>query len=344
MERGGYIRLHRKIKDCKVLQEPGKVFSKYEAWIDLCLDEAQGVDRNGLKRGEFEASHRHLARKWNWSKSKVERFMADLQSDPDPMIMRVGQSAGHFAGQSAGHFIICKYERYNPTRDSERDTSRDSERDNLNKDLNKEKERQKDTRQAGPPDPRVLFEIFQSANKKLPQVKELTPDRRKKCLTRINQAVRSGCLEQYLKDFKSAVEKAQLVPFLCGEGERRWRANFDWFVENHTNMYGVIEGKYGEPGDAPKSAQKTDTVGLFDSQENPVVTCKRCEDSGRIIALFVAPNGHPGKLETLAPWSEFRETVFSQYEGKELRLYRCSCGKGEEFLNLEPWQEGSLGI
>jgi hypothetical protein len=33
-------------------------------------------------------------------------------------------------------------------------------------------------------------------------------------------------------------------PILRGEGSRGWRANFDWFVANHVNVYAVLEGKY----------------------------------------------------------------------------------------------------
>ena len=92
--------------------------------------------------------------------------------------------------------------------------------------------------------PKILIEIYQQHNQSLPEVKALTSERLKKCRSRINQAVRDGCLEQYLEDFTAAVKKAQQTPFLRGEGARGWRAGFDWFVANHVNVYGVLEGKY----------------------------------------------------------------------------------------------------
>ena len=94
------------------------------------------------------------------------------------------------------------------------------------------------------PGPGILFDIYDQENKQLPQVKARSQDRLAKCRSRINQAVSSGCLEQYLTDFRAAVSKAQSTPFLCGDNERGWRANFDWFVANQTNPYRVIEGKY----------------------------------------------------------------------------------------------------
>jgi hypothetical protein len=95
--------------------------------------------------------------------------------------------------------------------------------------------------------PKILPELFQQHNQTLPEVKALTSERLKKCRSRINQAVRDGCLEQYLADFTAAVKKAQQMPFLRGEGARGWRASFDWFVANQVNVYSVLEGKYDGP-------------------------------------------------------------------------------------------------
>jgi hypothetical protein len=131
----GYIKLWRKVAENPVLHERGKVFSKFEAWLYLCLH-ARGTASAGLQRGEFQYSLRFLSRAWVWGKGKVERFMADLASGEDPMIMRVGQQTGQQTGQFEGRFIICKYNIYNPTRDSKRDTLRDSKRDKCNEGFN----------------------------------------------------------------------------------------------------------------------------------------------------------------------------------------------------------------
>jgi len=123
------------------------------------------------------------------------------------------------------------------------------------------------------PGPEILFDIYDQENKQLPQVKARSHDRMAKCRTRINQAVSDGCLEAYLRDFRAAVEKAQSTPFLCGDNDRGWRASFDWLVENHTNVYKVLEGRYdsvrhggpnggdkavNQPGRNPRSGPKYD--------------------------------------------------------------------------------------
>lgn len=248
----GYTRLYRKIWKNAILAEKNKTFSRFEAWLYLVNVQAQGTDRPGIKRGEFEVSIRYLARAWNWSKTKVERFLADLQAGETPMIMRLGHESGHFAG----HFTICEYETYNPTRDTNRDTLRDK----LNKRLNK---RLKEDSPAEPdPTPSALFDIFDQENQNLPKLIARSQDRLAKCRTRINQAVKSGCLEAYIADFRKAVQKAQTTPFLCGTNPRGWRANFDWFVENQTNPYKVLEGKYDGAGSAPPSGNgHKDTIG-----------------------------------------------------------------------------------
>jgi hypothetical protein len=162
----------------------------------------------------------------------------------------LGHLTGHIAGHQEGHFIVRNYETYNPTRATERAGNRATSRANIKEVIKeglKEVEK-KDTHMPSgdgvPVSPKMLVDIFRQNNQSLPEVKALTSERLKKCRSRINQAVRDGCLAQYLEDFKEAVKKAQQTPFLRGEGSRGWRASFDWFIANHLNIYAVLEGKY----------------------------------------------------------------------------------------------------
>jgi hypothetical protein len=86
--------------------------------------------------------------------------------------------------------------------------------------------------------PQTFVAVFQQHNQALPGVKALTAERLCKCRSRINQAVRDGCLEQYLAKFSAAVKKAQPTTLLRGEGARGWRASFDWFVTNRLTAHG----------------------------------------------------------------------------------------------------------
>jgi len=278
----GYTCLWRKIWSNAVLAEPGKRFSRLEAWLYITNVLAAGMDDQaaGLKRGEFVASVRLLAECFNWSIGAVHRFLETLLQNS--MIMRVEHLAEHPAEQEAGHFSVCNYEIYNPPRYTERNTQR-----NTNKEVLKEN-KIKDTPAPGSaavpaacglesaagtaalPDacvsPKILLEMYQQHNQTLPEVKALTVERLRKCRSRINQAVRDGCLEQYLSDFVAAVKKAQSTPFLRGEGARGWRASFDWFVANQLNVYAVLEGKYDGPSAGPNNGGGNDNASFDGSR------------------------------------------------------------------------------
>ncbi len=249
----GYTFLWRKTWANPVLQEKGKRFSRLEAWLYLTNVLATGVDDpdTGLQRGEFSASVRRMAKIWNWSPTAVFRFLRLLEENR--MISRLKHQAEHLAEHEAERFIICSYSTYNPERNSKRNSERNAQRntykEGIKEGINKVIKDTHVPAGAGVSvSPKTLLEIYQQQNQSLPEVKALTAERLKKCRSRIDQAVRDGCLEQYLADFSAAVKKAQQTPFLRGEGARGWRASFDWFVANHVNVYAVLEGKYdGQP-------------------------------------------------------------------------------------------------
>ncbi len=253
----GYTCLWRKIWSNAVLTEPGRRFSRLDAWLYITNVLAAGKDDQaaGLKRGEFTASIRKCAECFNWSIGAVQRFLELLLENS--MIMRVVREPIHSAIQEAGHFIVCNYETYNPSRNAERYTERYAERYTFKEVLKESINKTKDTREPASAgacvSPKILPELYQQHNQSLPEVKALTSERLKKCRSRINQAVSDGCLEQYLTDFAAAVKKAQQTPFLRGEGTRGWRASFDWFVANHVNIYAVLEGKYDGPAAGPNN-------------------------------------------------------------------------------------------
>ena len=124
----GYTLIWRKIWANPLLVEPGKKFSRLEAWLYIVNVLAAGMDNeeNGLSRGEFASSSRYLASKWNWPRTTVQRFFKELESAG--MITRINTDLGHPAGQSAGrqegHFVVQNYETYNPARATERAGSR----------------------------------------------------------------------------------------------------------------------------------------------------------------------------------------------------------------------------
>ena len=179
----GYTLLWRRIWANPLLCEQGKEFSRLEAWLYLTNALAAGMDdvESGLKRGEFGASSRYLARKWNWPRTTVQRFFKELEAagmisrveDPAKDRNRINTSSGHSAGRLTGHqenhFIVRNYETYNPLRATQRDTDRAASRAKI-KEVVKEgfKEVEKDTHM--PADagarvsPKILIEIYRQNN------------------------------------------------------------------------------------------------------------------------------------------------------------------------------------
>jgi hypothetical protein len=92
-----------------------------------------------------------------------------------------------------------------------------------------------------------LLEIYERERGNLPAAQALTPERRRQCALRVRAGLRS-------EEFGAAVHRAAATPFLAGEGARGWRASFDWFIANDTNVLKVIEGVY-EPAEQRANAR-----------------------------------------------------------------------------------------
>ena len=207
--------------------------------MDMFLNLALGIDKGHLKRGQFEASLSDLAERWKWNKMKVHRFLTKLSKNEISWVLP-GSLRGSLHLPST--ITIKKYNELNPLSLPEVlpevvPGSLPSER----------KEKGNEREMKGKEDlcvPKTLLGIFEEENQRLPEVKIFSSGRESKCRSRINRAKQDGRLEQYLEDFRQAVKKAQLVPFLRGEGSDGWRASFDWFIANEENVYKVLEGRY----------------------------------------------------------------------------------------------------
>ena len=85
MDSRGYIKLHRQIQTSKIWDSDP--FSRGQAWVDMLLSAAfaprsvriRGI-RVDLQRGQLALSEVEYARRWKWSRGKVRRFLAELES------------------------------------------------------------------------------------------------------------------------------------------------------------------------------------------------------------------------------------------------------------------------
>ncbi len=232
----GYIKLWRKITEKP--DWPGNLrrsFTDFEARVDVYMNLARGKPEGHLGRGEFEASVRFLARRWRWGSTKVHRWKQGMIAEGE--LKRVEHQTEH----QTEHLKVCHYNVYNPMVEHKVEHKVEQSKRRIN-----EREKESPNGDSCRVRAEVLLDLYRKHNRILPQVKAFGSDRWRKCQSRINRAQQQGRLEPYLKDFAEAVKKAQQVPFLRGEGRQGWRASFDWFVANDSNVCRILEGTYDQ--------------------------------------------------------------------------------------------------
>ena len=110
----------------------------------------------------------------------------------------------------------------------------------------------------------------------LPRVREFTESRRRKIKTRIAQGVS-------LEAFAAVVKRCAATPFLIGNNDRGWQADFDWLIENDTNIARVMEGKYDNGGHSSGTTKGARTIAAARSAM-AAVAHRAASDAGSIPA------------------------------------------------------------
>lgn len=136
----GFVLLWRHVWDDPELKEKGRPFSKREAWIYLFSNLANGIDRNGIPRGQFEVSERYLSKAWLWSKTKVHLFLQVLEKNEKiKRVLRNEISQDHQKDHLTDRFIICNYETYQNIETTFKTTKKTKSKEGLKESI-KEKE------------------------------------------------------------------------------------------------------------------------------------------------------------------------------------------------------------
>jgi hypothetical protein len=106
--------------------------------------------------------------------------------------------------------------------------------------------------------PESMLGIWQEERGPLAELRALSPERVARCRERISHASLKGkSIAQFLADFREAVARAAVTPFLRGEGPTGWCANFDWLVADDTNYLKVLEGRYDAGSGSSSNAKAT---------------------------------------------------------------------------------------
>ena len=88
----------------------------------------------------------------------------------------------------------------------------------------------------------------------LPKVAKLTPKRRTHTRARLRETGRD------LDWWRAYFRRILAAPFLVGENDRGWKADFDWATGNEDNVTKVLEGRYDGRKAAPGRAAAPDRV------------------------------------------------------------------------------------
>jgi len=113
----GWIKIHRCINNHWLYTEK-RSFSKFEAWMDILMTvnfaNAKVLIKGKLydvKRGQSILSMDNWAKRWNWDKSKVRRFMELLQKD-SMIILKTDNITTHLT--------VCNFESYQDERHTDK--------------------------------------------------------------------------------------------------------------------------------------------------------------------------------------------------------------------------------
>ncbi len=110
----GYIKLHRKFFS-NALWKEARTYSDCEAWLDLIMSaryeatphtESIGGREISYGRGQYPASIRYLAQRWNWSTRIVRNYLTLLKKRG---MITIDNSQG------LNIITLCNYEQYNST-------------------------------------------------------------------------------------------------------------------------------------------------------------------------------------------------------------------------------------
>jgi hypothetical protein len=86
MSKEGWIKLYRQIQDNPIWTSES--FTRGQAWVDLILlaNHEDGYiyvrgNKIQVKRGQVGWSQKRLSQRWSWSRSKVRKFLKDLEEE-----------------------------------------------------------------------------------------------------------------------------------------------------------------------------------------------------------------------------------------------------------------------
>ncbi|MGE0919411.1 hypothetical protein [Trichlorobacter lovleyi] len=228
--------------------KPGVLHSKVDAALVLTVDRMNGVEK----------SAREYARQWGWSADKVIRFMEDPKShinlsrdsDATPETSIDGDSQPVTRQHRDKTLAKASATEARQQRDSGAtpETSIDGDSQPVTRQQHDSdatttrrlfiKGKEKKEEPCPSDSSKALFDLWNETAEGTPlsKVREFSSTRQKKCSARLK--------ERPLDEWATLFRRIAATPFLCGQNDRGWKADFDWIIVNDDNAAKVLEGKY----------------------------------------------------------------------------------------------------
>lgn len=259
MNTGGWIKIYRSMVENQLyFSEP---FTRMQAWIDLLIlanfeDNFIYVRGNKVlvKRGQICKSQDNLAERWKWSRGKVIRFLDELQTEQ--------QIVQHKSKLTTLISVV----NYNDYQQNEQPVVQQTEQQivqlyNVKKDKNNiispYNPSNEGLRESGDLDQKtdkvnyqgVVDYYNQTFAGKLSKIDVLNNSRRKAIKARIGEYGKDAVVKVFGIVLQS--------PFLMGDNDRNWKANFDWIFKS-SNFVKIMEGNYLKQNNETEQTKRYD--------------------------------------------------------------------------------------
>ena len=247
----GFIAMQREALDHPLFRKNGERFYAWFWLVAKACWKPTEYDISGkivtLQRGQVCVSRAQLAKAWNWSPSAVERFLTRLETE---------QMIGRDTGQGRSIVTIRNYDKYqDATEKTGQATGQaagqaaDSDRTTKEPLNHLTKEQDTASGDAHPPANDDLDEglsqddVIESWNelaaiKGLPKIRTLNTHRRRQLAARLREFPDP-------EDWRRAFRHIHDTPWLCGDNDRGWRADFDFLLQPKS-FTKLTEESYGK--------------------------------------------------------------------------------------------------
>jgi len=240
----GYVKLWRKLQsDPMWLSEK---FTRGQAWVDLVglANHSGGFfrvrgNKVEVKRGQLGYSELSLADRWKWSRGKVRRFLAELESEMEQKIVQQKTFLTTL-------ITILNYEIYqgDGTTHSTADGQQTVQQTDSRRYTNKNDKNDKNDKNEILCPQKAIVDLWEEMLPELPKPKDWGPERQALLRARWTESEKRQSLDWWKRFFEYIRESSFLMGDIDPAPDRkRFFASLPWVLKK-ANFLKIIEGNY----------------------------------------------------------------------------------------------------